>query len=44
MIGIEEWKHWDLEFIAAAFRAGRAYGEARNEIALGLFAKTKFYF
>ena len=44
VVGIEEWTHWDLEFIAAMFRAGRAFGEAEDEVAWGLFGKVKFYF
>ena len=33
MIGIEEWKHVELELVAALFKAGDAFGSISGETA-----------
>lgn len=44
VIGLEEWVHWEIEVVAAAFRAGRAFGDAENEISFGATLKVNFNF
>ena len=44
VVGLEEWRHLELELIAAGFRAGNAFALARDLDALGLFVKLDYNF
>lgn len=44
VIGLEEWVHWELEIVAAAFRAGPAFGDAENETSFGATLKINLNF
>lgn len=44
VIGIEEWKHWEIELIGALFRAGNAYGRLSGETATNVLVKVNYNF
>ncbi len=44
VIAVEEWKHWELEFITAVFKAGQAYGENSGNIAVNVEFKLNYNF
>jgi hypothetical protein len=44
VLGLEHWKHVELELIGSAFRAGDAFGDLSGEWAYGLIAKFNYNF
>ncbi|WP_256868364.1 alginate export family protein [Candidatus Entotheonella palauensis] len=44
IVGIEEWKHWEIEWIGALFRAGSAYGDLSGELAYQVTLKVDYNF
>ena len=44
VIGIEEWKHWEIELIGAIFWAGNAYGSLSGETAEVVALKVNYNF
>ena len=44
VIGLEKWKHLELEFVAARFRAGGAFGNLADETATGLSFELTYNF
>ena len=44
VIGIEEWRHWELKFIGSVFRAGDAYGPGAQERAYRADMQLKYIF
>jgi len=44
VVALEEWKHWELEFVTAAFRAGPAYGEKSGNVAINMIFKINYNF
>ena len=44
VIGIEEWKHWEIEIIGAIFWAGNAYGSLSGETAEVVALKVNYNF
>ncbi len=44
VVALEEWNHWELEFVTAAFRAGPAYGEKSGNIAVNMVFKVNYNF
>ncbi len=44
VIALEEWKHWEMEFVAGVFRAGSAYGEQSGEVAVTGIFKVNYNF
>ncbi len=44
VIGLEEWQHLELEFVAAMFRAGAAYGEREGQMAYTVLFKANYNF
>ncbi|MCH9699687.1 MAG: alginate export family protein [Gammaproteobacteria bacterium] len=44
VIGLEEWQHLELEFVAAMFRSGSAYGELSGNYAFNVLLKANYNF
>ena len=44
IVSLEEWKHWELEFIAALFEADTAYGDLSGNTAFDLVLKVNYNF
>jgi hypothetical protein len=44
VIGLEEWQHLELEFVAAMFKAGSAYGELSGNMAYTVIFKANYNF
>jgi len=44
VLGLEEWKHVEVELIGALFRAGRAFGSLSGNLAGGVFLKLRYNF
>lgn len=44
VIALEEWEHWELEFVAGVFKAGSAYGENSGNIAASVELKVNYNF
>ncbi|MEJ2445236.1 MAG: alginate export family protein [Exilibacterium sp.] len=44
IIGLEEWVHWELEFIAAVFKAGDAYDLSSDELVKSIYFKINYNF
>jgi len=44
VIGLEEWQHLELEFVAAMFKAGSAYGEREGNLAYLVLFKANYNF
>jgi hypothetical protein len=44
VIGLEEWQHLELEFVAGMFRAGSAYGELEGNLAYLVLFKANYNF
>ena len=44
VIGLEEWQHLELEFVAGMFRAGSAYGELEGNMAYLVLFKANYNF
>ncbi len=44
VIGLEEWKHWELELVGAVFRAGSAFGPQSGEWATAVLFELEYNF
>jgi hypothetical protein len=44
VIGVEEWRHWELKFIGSVFLAGDAYGPSAQERAYRADMQLKYIF
>lgn len=44
VIGIEEWEHVEVELAAGLFRAGKAYGALKGELAASIIAQVAYKF
>jgi hypothetical protein len=44
VVALEEWEHWELEFVAGVFKAGSAYGENSGNIAANVEFKVNYNF
>ena len=44
VVALEEWKHWELEFVTAVFKAGSAYGGKSGNIAVDMVFKVNYNF
>ena len=44
VLALEEWERLEFELVAAAFRAGRAFGDERGTWSVGGFFATRFAF
>lgn len=44
VLGLEEWKHWEIEAVAAFFKAGDAFGESSGGTAAAFVLKVDFNF
>jgi hypothetical protein len=44
IVGVEEWKHWEIEWIGALFRAGSAYGNLSGALAYQLTLQIDYNF
>jgi hypothetical protein len=44
VIGLEEWEHFEVEVVAALFRAGSAFGSLSGELSYGGFLKVDYNF
>jgi hypothetical protein len=44
VVGLENWKHVELEFVAAVFRAGDAFGSLSGETATNVILKFNYNF
>jgi len=44
VIGLEEWEHWELEWVGAVFRSGDAFGPLSGEYAFNTFFKVNYNF
>jgi len=44
VLGLEEWEHLELEFVAGVFKAGDAYGDLKGKIAATLSLKIDYNF
>ncbi len=44
IIGVEEWRHWELKFIGSVFFAGDAYGPGAQERAYSADLQLKYIF
>ncbi len=44
VVALEEWKHWEMEFVAGVFRAGSAYGEQSGNVAVTAIFKVNYNF
>jgi hypothetical protein len=44
VVGLQEWKHVDIELIGSLFRAGPAYGQLSGRTAFGVFFEIDYNF
>ncbi len=44
VLGLEEWKHWEIEFVGGFFKAGDAFGPFSGESASTLILKVNYNF
>jgi alginate production protein len=44
VIALEEWNHWEMEFVTAVFQAGSAYGEQSGNVAVDVVFKVNYNF
>ena len=44
VLGIEEWKHWELEFVGATFWAGDAFGLSSGKKSSAFVIKVNYNF
>jgi hypothetical protein len=44
VLALEEWERLEFEFVAAAFRAGQAFGDQRGDWSYGGFAAVRYAF
>jgi hypothetical protein len=44
VIGVEEWRHWELKFVGSVFFAGDAFGPSAQERAYGVDLQVKYIF
>ncbi len=44
VLALEEWQHWELEFVTSVFRAGSAYGDKSGNIAVDAVFKVNYNF
>ncbi|MCF6251764.1 MAG: alginate export family protein [Methylococcaceae bacterium] len=44
IVALEEWNHWELEFVTAIFKAGSAYGKKSSNIAVDMVFKVNYNF
>jgi hypothetical protein len=44
VVGLQEWKHLDIELVGSLFRAGPAYGQLSGQSAFGVFIEIDYNF
>jgi hypothetical protein len=44
VVGLQEWKHLDIDLVGSLFRAGPAYGRLSGQSAFGVFVEIDYNF